>query len=162
DQGTRRYRENIEILCIPGDPDPDLDCGKLVGPTLSAREFLAASGVCEGDSGSSAFEEMAFMAGQYVTLGVLSRGGANASDTACVDAVYTRLDAWAGLVVDTAKKAAADGNYALAAWATMPLAVLPAPDAGAPTSDAAASDAAPPDAQADGGSSLFPLGHSCG
>jgi hypothetical protein len=164
DQGTRRSRQNIQILCIPGDPDAA--CGSIVGPTISPREFLVSSGLCEGDSGSSAFEQIAFTSGQYVTLGVLSRGGANMAGTSCIDAVYTRLDAWASLVVDTAKKAAAAGNYTVPAWATMPLAMVPA-DAGLPDTpddDAGTADAGQPpggDAAVPDATSGFALGHAC-
>ena len=136
--GLRRIRQNIDIQCIPLDPDPSLDCYKIsdAAPAFIAEnEFQAGNGTCSGDSGSSAFEQLSFNAGKPVSLGVLSRGGSDG--TTCIGAVYTRLDKWRDLIVQTAQTAATLGGYTAPEW-TQPVPVTPdagvAKDAGhAPT-----------------------------
>jgi hypothetical protein len=109
--GTRRIRQNIAIQCIPGDPE--IPCGKPQG--VEPTEFVTGDGTCQGDSGSSAYEQGSFDRGSPVTLGVLSRGGQN-GDT-CLGAVYTRTDQFRELVVAAALQGAKDGGYAAPAWA---------------------------------------------
>jgi Trypsin len=110
--GTRRIRQNINIACIPGDAK--LDCGPLSGAQLTANEFESGDGTCEGDSGSSAYEQKSFTAGNPVSFGVLSRG--SSSSTACIGGTYTRTDAMKNFIVSTALTAAADGNYTPPSW----------------------------------------------
>jgi MYXO-CTERM domain-containing protein len=135
--GTRHIRQNIQIQCIPGDAQ--LDCGSLVGTDLDTKEFLAGDGTCEGDSGSSAYEQQSFNANQPVSLGVLSRGGVSTDGQTCISAVYTRLDSWKDLLVQTAHQAATQGGYPLPVWAGGT--DTPPPDAGTP--DSGSSNAPP-------------------
>jgi MYXO-CTERM domain-containing protein len=122
--GTRRIKQDIVVACIPGDPV--IDCG--VQPQITDKEWVAGDGTCKGDSGSGAFEQNAFSAKQYVTMGVLSRGGENG--TKCEGAIYTRTDAWKDLIVQTAITAAMQGGYPAPAW-TQPLPPSPG-DGGRP------------------------------
>src|SRR5262249_6909239 len=66
-------------------------------------------------------------AGTPKVVGVLSRGADAGSR--CAEAVYERVDAFAPLIVATAKDAATAGGYTLPEWAGGPPA---AKDAGAP------------------------------
>lgn len=108
--GTRRIRSPIDVLCIPGDeiiPCP---------ADFNANEFYSDDGTCEGDSGSSAFDAQSVTDNAPFTFGVLSRGGDNAGDagqaaTLCKGGLYTRLDKFRDLVVQTAD--AASNNWAL-------------------------------------------------
>lgn len=129
--GTRRMRQGIEILCVPGDPLRDCPPGFEVG------EFVAGDGTCSGDSGSSAFEELTFEQGDPVSLGVLSRGGTSQDGTSCEGSIYTRLDAWRDLVIDTATQAS--NNWTLYPKPNPDWTVYvppPATDAGAPDANA--------------------------
>lgn len=127
--GTRRIRAGIGVLCIPGDdlaPCP---------ATINANEFVGGDGICEGDSGSSAFEDRTFVKGAPVSFGVLSRGGESDDGLTCKGSLYTRLDKWRDLVVDAA--IAASNNWTLYPkpvpdWTVYipPPAPKPAPDAG--------------------------------
>jgi hypothetical protein len=141
--GTRHIRQNIGIQCIPGDKTID-DCTSL-GSAVDAKEFVSGDGTCEGDSGSSAYEQQSFNAGKPVSLGVLSRGGVSLDGLTCISAVYTRLDAWKDLLVQTAQQAAQQGGYTLPVWA-------------------GGTDTPPPsvDAGADAGASTGQLGGACG
>ena len=102
--GTRRIRSPIDILCIPGDdiiPCP---------ADFNVNEFYSDDGTCEGDSGSSAFDAQSVTDNAPFTFGVLSRGGDNAGDagqtaTLCKGGLYTRLDKFRDLVVQTADAA---------------------------------------------------------
>ncbi len=118
DEGTRRIKQNIPVQCIPGDAK--IDCSKLGASSseVAKTEFIAGSGTCSGDSGSSAFEQKSFSAGTPVTMGVLSRGGESGTD--CLDSVYTRLDSFADLIRSTAVDAAQAGGYTPASWTGAP------------------------------------------
>jgi Trypsin len=132
DEGIRRIKENIGIECIPGDKT--IDCAKLgAGSSVAATEFVAGSGTCSGDSGSSAYEQKSFTSGTPVSMGVLSRGGEEGDQ--CVGSVYTRLDSYADLIRDTAKEASTAGGYPVPMWAggtgeETPDAGTPGPTAG--------------------------------
>lgn len=76
---------------------------------------MAGDGLCSGDSGGSAFDQESFTRGRPVTFGVLSRAGE--TGLKCVDAVFTRTDAFSDLLVGAAKEAAEAGGYPLPAWA---------------------------------------------
>jgi V8-like Glu-specific endopeptidase len=153
--GTRRIKENINLVCIPGDKQ--IDCGSLTNANLDAKEFESGDGTCEGDSGSSAYEQSSFNANNPVSLGVLSRGGVDDPNnpTMCVGAVYTRLDSWKDLIISTVKTAAAKGGYALPTW-TQP---------GDPGPPQPGTDSGSPQPSTDGGVSTGPapgaLGASC-
>ena len=130
DDGTRRKRAAIPITCIPGDKtigcDPrDFD--------MTPAELGAGNGLCEGDSGSGAYEPASVTAGKPIVIGVLSRAVDIAGQ--CSDAVYVRTDTAATFLVNGAKDAAALGKYAVPAWA----------DPTAVQSDAGASDGSAPD-----------------
>jgi hypothetical protein len=117
DEGIRRIKENIGIECIPGDKT--IDCAKMgAGDSVAATEFVAGSGTCSGDSGSSAFEQKSFNSGAPVSMGVLSRGGEQGDQ--CVGSVYTRLDSYADLIRGAAQEASTAGGYAIPAWAGNP------------------------------------------
>jgi hypothetical protein len=129
--GTRRIRSNIQLACIPGDdfiPCP---------ADFNDNEFYTGDGTCEGDSGSSAYDNPSITSGKPLTFGVLSRGGDNAGDagqaaTLCKGGLYTRLDKYRDLIVNAASSASNN-------WALYPkpvpdwtIYVPPPPDAGAP------------------------------
>jgi hypothetical protein len=102
--GTRRLRSNIGIVCIPGDEIIPCPAG------FNDNEFYTEDGTCEGDSGSSAFDSQSVTDNAPFTFGVLSRGGDNAGDagqaaTLCKGGLYTRLDKFRDLVVQTADAA---------------------------------------------------------
>mgnify|MGYP001265824602 CR=1 FL=1 len=104
--GTRRILQNMDILCIPGDPK--IDCP--VSLDLPESEFVAGDGVCSGDSGSGAFDQVSFAAGgPPISFGVAARAGQDGST--CRGSVYTRLDSHRDLVVQTA--IAASQNWTL-------------------------------------------------
>jgi hypothetical protein len=113
DDGTRRRRDGIPIACIPGDAT--LGCNP-ADWDMTAAEMAAGDGLCEGDSGSGAYEPASLAAGTPLVMGVLSRAGENG--TRCVDAIYARTDAHAPLIVAAAKEAASAGGYAPPAWAS--------------------------------------------
>jgi MYXO-CTERM domain-containing protein len=116
--GTRRIKQNIKIACIPGDKG--IDCG--VQPQISPNEFATGDGTCSGDSGSSAYEQKNFNNSQWVSFGVLSRGGE--SGGMCLGGIYTRTDSWKALIIQTAQTAAQMGGYPPPAW-TLPPPVTP-------------------------------------
>ena len=135
DAGTRHIRQDINIVCIPGDAL--LDCGNLDAGNagLTANEFYSGDGTCEGDSGSSAYEQTTFTKSEMggprpVSFGVLSRGGQY--QTTCSGGIYTRLDKWRDLVVNAVKEAAPLGGYALPAWTAPPTVT---PDGGKAATD---------------------------
>ncbi|MFO0678224.1 MAG: S1 family peptidase [Polyangiaceae bacterium] len=144
--GTRRFKENISIQCIPGDAL--FDCGDLTGAPLTPNEFVAGAGTCQGDSGSSAYEQKSFTAGAPISLGVLSRGGS--SRTQCMDAIYTRVDSWRDLVISAAVEAAQTGNYTPPSWTNSTWTPPPTPDAGTPTKPDAGSTTKPTKPKDDG------------
>lgn len=115
DQGTRHIRQDIDIICVPGDDS--YDCSKTVYSTMmdNQREFITQGYVCSGDSGGGAFDQTSFSsAGRPFVLGALSRGPMN--DTKCLAAIYSRTDAHKDLIVNAAKKAAELGAYESADW----------------------------------------------
>lgn len=129
--GLRRIKQNIAMECDDGDPRLKLACSGVYdagsASQISTNEFITGPGTCQGDSGSSAYDETAFEAGNYWSFGVLSRGGESGST--CQDAIYTRLDKWHDLIVQVAEAAAASGGYPVPDW-TKPGPPLPDPDAG--------------------------------
>jgi hypothetical protein len=126
--GTRHTKQDIPILCIPGDAESP--CAPVAQSGIAQNEFAAGDGPCDGDSGSSSFEQNSFNQGSPLALGILSRGGVTGA--ACTGSVYTRFDSWRDLIVQTATSAAAMGAYPLPSW------TVAIPDAG---SDAAVVDA---------------------
>jgi trypsin len=126
--GIRRIKQGIDLDCIPNDKT-FTDCFPSMAGEMTAAEFASGNGTCEGDSGSSAFEQKSFDAGKWVSFGVLSRGG-TVSGT-CVGGIYSRFDAWSALIVDAAKQAATAGGYPPPPWAGGPDGGGVLPDGGA-------------------------------
>ena len=112
--GIRRIKQDVELACIPNDRG-FTDCFPSLASQMTASEFLSGNGTCEGDSGSSAFEQVNFDAGKWLSFGVVSRG--STSGATCVGGIYSRFDAWSALIIDAAMQAATKGGYALPAWA---------------------------------------------
>jgi MYXO-CTERM domain-containing protein len=108
DSGTRRIRKNIDTVCIPGDCA--IDCKKLGAPAneFTDNEFLGGDGTCQGDSGSSAWMQNQFDSNTFVSMGVLSRGGVSMDGASCVGSIYTRVDSWRDLIVQSAVTASAN------------------------------------------------------
>jgi MYXO-CTERM domain-containing protein len=104
--GTRRIRNDISVVCIPGDDFAPCPAG-----VVNDNEFIGGDGTCEGDSGSSAFEDKSFIKGAPVSFGVLSRGGESDDGLTCKGSLYTRLDKWRDLVIQAAE--AASNNWTL-------------------------------------------------
>ena len=123
DDGARRKRANIPIVCVPGDATLGCDPADFA---MTVAELSAGNGLCAGDSGSGAYEPSSLTAGPPIVIGVLSRAVDAAGQ--CTDAIYGRTDAIAALLVSTAKDAAAAGGYATPTWAD-PTSL--GPDAGA-------------------------------
>lgn len=120
DSGTRRILQDISVACVPNDSKSFLDCNKISGASsiIGQTEFIGGDGTCQGDSGSSAYEQTEFAAGRRLSLGVLSRGGADGNN--CVGAVYSRADAWADLILQAATYAQQQGGYPKPAWLENP------------------------------------------
>jgi trypsin len=119
--GTRRVRENVELMCVPNDTS-FFGCysGADVSQVLSPDEFVSGdASTCEGDSGSGAYDQGSFDRGEWVSFGVLSRGGTDVDSGTCVQPIYSRFDAWAPLLVQGATQAAALGAYAVPSWANL-------------------------------------------
>lgn len=128
--GTRRIRQNIDIICAYGNPSRNCTqySSQGIDQMLDQKDFISTEGTCQGDSGSGAFAQTEFNADRYVTLGVLSRGGADYQDQSrCGEAIYTRVDSWRELIVDAAKQAAQAGGYTAPFWIE-PGAVEPEPE----------------------------------
>jgi len=107
DSGSRRQRGPIDILCIPGDDSYDCD-----PYPIDDRELVTDGYVCTGgDSGSGPYQLSQDDGTPYV-LGAFSRADGN-----CRNAVYTRTDAHASLIVAAAIEAAAEGGYEAPQWA---------------------------------------------
>jgi hypothetical protein len=133
--GERRIKENVDLLCIPGDTTfTDCFSDPSASQVLSRAEFVSGDGsTCEGDSGSGAYDQGFFDKGEWVAFGVLSRGGVSSDGTTCIEPIYTRFDAWGSLITSAAVQAAAAGHYSLPVWAGGPDAS--APDAATPVDD---------------------------
>ncbi|MEO8875427.1 MAG: trypsin-like serine protease [Polyangiaceae bacterium] len=126
--GQRRILGNIAIECDANDPATAGGCdGAFDSGVATPNEFFTGNGTCEGDSGSSAYDQKNFGDGKYYSFGVLSRGGSDG--TTCVQGVYTRLDAWRDLIVQTVTTASAAGGYPLPSWTDPPV-ITPTTDSG--------------------------------
>lgn len=113
DSGQRRMRQDIGILCIPGDESRECS-GSMKNMVDSEKEFVTEGWVCSGDSGGGAFEQSSYEAGAPYVLGALSRGPQ--TDEECLAAIYTRTDAHAEMIIAAGLKAAAEGGYAEPVW----------------------------------------------
>jgi len=115
--GTRRIKQDVNLVCIPNDttfPNCLLDPTWLQFATVN--EFEGGDGTCDGDSGSGAYDQGSFDKGNWVAFGVLSRGGVSPEGGTCMGSIYTRFDAWASLLIETANQAAKLGGYAPPSW----------------------------------------------
>lgn len=109
--GVRRILELIDVRCIPGSPT--MNCPSFI----DEKEFVGGSGICQGDSGSSAYETTSFQAGNPVSFGVLSRGGESEDGSTCEGSIYTRFDGHRDFVLDVAKVASENWTlYPEPAW----------------------------------------------
>jgi hypothetical protein len=118
-------------------------------------ELAAGNGLCEGDSGSGAYEPTSLAAGKPIVMGVLSRAGDSAGQ--CIDAIYGRTDTASALLVNAAKEAAALGGYAVPPWADPSGALADAgapPDPSAPGVDPTTPDAGSTSTSTSSGCSL--------
>lgn len=128
--GTRHIRQNIQFNCIPNDPSSFVDCWKHgYQDIMREQELYSGDGPCEGDSGSGAFSQAQFDNGQFLSLGVLSRGGVTLDGKTCQGSFYTRLDSYRDLIIQTAKQAATMGGYTPPDWVNSPP-IAPLPDGG--------------------------------
>lgn len=110
--GTRRIKRAINILCMDGSRT--YCSSPQTSDYVKPSELITDPGTCSGDSGSGAYDDAAFTNGTYWIHGVLSRGGASGSQ--CAEAVYTRTDAFADLIMQAGIDAAAAGGYPAPAW----------------------------------------------
>lgn len=112
DDGTRRRRDDVPIACIPGDAALDCTTSEY---DITQAELAAGDGLCEGDSGSGAYEPTSLAAGAPYVMGVLSRAGEQGNK--CIDSVYSRTDSHGAFLKAVGNQAAAAGNYPAPAWA---------------------------------------------
>ena len=123
--GYRRRKTDVPLVCIPDDPSPDADCCHVDARTagvVAENELEAGDGTCEGDSGAGAFDPASVDDGKAVAIGVLSRGGVDDTGLNCVGSIYTRLDRWRDLLVQTGQAAATRGGYPAPSWTGDPAA----------------------------------------
>ena len=121
--GYRRRKTDVPLVCIPDDPNPSADCCHVDARTagvVAENEFEAGDGTCEGDSGAGAFDPASVEDGKAVAIGVLSRGGVDDTGLNCVGSIYTRLDRWRDLLVQSGEAAATRGGYPAPSWTAAP------------------------------------------
>ncbi len=128
--GTRHIAQNLRVSCLRG-ASSIFDCWTKTPPPSASgiveSEFLGTDGVCSGDSGGGAYEQVTFGAGKPKVVGVAARAGA--ADGSCIDSIYQRVDHQRDFLISGATQAASLGGYAIPTWA-----LAPAPsDAGTPT-----------------------------
>jgi hypothetical protein len=128
DVGTRRIRQNIDVTCIPNDGSIPCPPASLIGD----KEFLGGGGLCEGDSGSGAFETQSFLKGAPVAFGVFSSLQASSDGTTCANSIYARFDQWRDLIVQAAQTASANWTLYPKPIPDWTLVVSSLPDAGTP------------------------------
>lgn len=116
DSGTRRIKRGIPILCLDGSARLASCSDASTKEILGANDFVTGPGTCSGDSGSAAFDNTKLDSAEPIAFGVLSRGGANPSTGECGEAIYTRTDGHAAMIMQEAIEAAAAGGYAAPAW----------------------------------------------
>jgi hypothetical protein len=136
--GIRRSKRDVALYCIAGDP-AFVDCSDsraletpLATPVV-AGEFVSGDGsACDGDWGSSVFDQNSFDTGAPFAFGVMTRAGVSPDGQRCTEPIYSRFDAWASLLQDGARQAAMAGGYAVPAWATGPVSLPPGPSNASP------------------------------
>ncbi len=97
DSGIRRRLDGLSVTCVQDQ------CPGYAG--ISATEWVGAGGVCEGDSGGPAIDDV----GRVV--GVASRGGYD-----CSTPIYSSVFAWRDWIVEIGTYAAQLAGYAPPAW----------------------------------------------
>jgi hypothetical protein len=114
DAGTRRIITHVNLACIPGDATQD--CGDLSDVNLDPKEWAGGDGLCAGDSGGGAYEQMSFDKDPSapIVFGIAVRAGLKNGD--CLGSAYTRTDVWSDLIIDAAKAAARAGGYSPPPW----------------------------------------------
>ncbi len=128
--GSRHFAEGLRITCLRGSSAVDCWASTTKAPSATSileSEFLGDDGVCGGDSGGGAYEQMTFTAGSPKVVGVAARAGE--SNGLCVGGIYERVDHQRDFLISGATQAASLGGYSVPAWA---LSAAPS-DAGAPT-----------------------------
>jgi MYXO-CTERM domain-containing protein len=160
--GTRRILANMPLECIPGSTD--IPCDAASG--MNANEFYAGSGVCQGDSGSSAYESNSFTAGKPMSFGVLSRGGQSQDGQTCEGSLYSRFDAHRNFVLDVAKVASKNWTlYPEPTWTAVdnsPSGVGPGTDTGmAPPGSTSGGSSSSSSSSGDTGATKSKDGVSC-
>jgi hypothetical protein len=125
--GERRIKQNIEVLCVPGDanyPCTGVERG-------ADYEIVVAPGACQGDSGGGLYDQASFNAKDPIVVATVSRGPVG-PDQICGPGVFVRVDQFKEFIIASAIVAAKNGGYPAPTWAV----AAPVADAG--------SDAAPP------------------
>jgi hypothetical protein len=124
--GTRRIRENIDVLCVPGDAH--FTCSGDLAAYVQDYELVAAEGACQGDSGGGLYDQESIDKAAPIVVGVVSRGPVDQQTGLCGPGAYGRVDKFRDFIVAAAKVAAAEGGYPVPDWTTD----LPGKDAGGP------------------------------
>lgn len=122
DSGTRRFRPDVPVLCIPGSPNNNYreSCPTSFPP----KELVGGDGVCPGDSGSGAMDQ-ASLTGTPIVLGVVVRTSENNGN--CEGSAITRADSWRDFIVEGARNASSNFTlYPEPSWTT-PVAAPPKP-----------------------------------
>jgi secreted trypsin-like serine protease len=134
--GVRRMRENISVLCVPGDDQ--FDCGSEVAGIIQEYEFIADEGACQGDSGGGLYDQESVDNKAPAVVGVVSRGPVDPDTGICMMGAYVRVDRFRPFIIDAARVAAKEGGYPVPDWTGD----VPDPDAdaGAPSSEELAAD----------------------
>lgn len=132
ESGVRRIRENIPVLCVPGDDQ--FDCGTELAGYIQDFEIVADEGACQGDSGGGLYDQASIDAKAPVVVGVVSRGPVDEQTGKCLAGAYVRVDKFRSFIVDAARVAANEGGYPVPDWtADIP---EPVADAGPPAVEA--------------------------
>jgi hypothetical protein len=112
--GQRRIRENIPVLCVPGDSE--FECGAQIDGYVKDFEFVADKGACQGDSGGGLYDQDSMDKSAPVVVGVVSRGPVE--NGICGPGAYVRVDKFADFVITAGRVAAKEGGYPVPAWAS--------------------------------------------
>jgi MYXO-CTERM domain-containing protein len=105
--------------------------GECQDSQITGTEWAARAPICSGDSGGPALDA------QGRVIGVVSRG-----DPDCTIGIYSAVDPWRTLIIDTAVDAADDGGYDPPGWTG----VAPPMDGGVPMDAGSMMDAGTMDA----------------